>query len=344
MEEDRSASFVELFFDLVFVFGITQVVGFIHGSLAWPTLWRAAVVLALMWWAWTQYTWMAGYADFDELRPRLVLLVATAGAFVLAVSVAGAWFDDGPVFGLAYFFVMALAAAFLLLQAQADEAAGRARPDQVAGTSAYIRRMMAGTGLVLAGGFVAEDYRAWFWVGAVVVNLLSARAVEKFEFEVDASHFAERHGLFVIIVLGEGLIAIGAGIVGQAGSLAFYAAGTAMLLVALAMLWSYFDWLFRTGEQALKDAVGKARERLARDAYSIAHFPIVAGVILFAVGAEELLAHPDVALDAGSRWAFVGGLMLFIGSQSMMARRFTGSLTWDRFVLIGLPRHRRPGA
>ena len=105
-----------------------------------------------------------------------------------------------------------------------------------------------------------------------------------------------------------------------------------------------FDWLFRTGEQALKDAVGKARERLARDAYSIAHFPIVAGVILFAVGAEELLAHPDVALDAGSRWAFVGGLMLFIGSQSMMARRFTGSLTWDRFVLIGLPRHRRPGA
>ena len=78
-----------------------------------------------------------------------------------------------------------------------------------------------------------------------------------------------------------------------------------------------------------------ARGRLARDAYSLAHFPIVAGVILFAVGTEELLAHPEAALDSGSRWAFVGGLMLFIAAQSIMARRFTGSLTWERFALIG---------
>lgn len=336
MKEDRSASFVELFFDLVFVFGVTQVVVSIHGHLDWSTLWHAAVVLGLMWWAWTQYTWLAGYADFDELRPRIVILVATAGTFVLAVSVQAAWADEGRIFGMAYFGVMALAGTFMWLNARTEAIEGRSRPDQMAGTVAYILRMMAGSVLVLLGGFVATDYRPWFWIGAVATNLFSALTVERYEYEVNASHFAERHGLFVIIVLGEGLIAIGVGTVGHVGSMPFYVAGTAMLLTALAMWWSYFDWLFRIGEQALEDATGKARGRLARDAYSIAHFPIVAGVILFAVGTEELLAHPEVALDAASRWAFVGGLMLFIAAQSIMAHLFTGSLPWERLVFIAL--------
>ena len=335
MKEDRSASFVELFFDLVFVFGVTQVVASIHGHLDWPTLGRSAVVLALLWWAWTQYTWLAGYADFDELRPRIVMLVATAGTFILAVSVQGAWADEGRIFGLAYFGVMALAGAFMWLYARSDEAAGRGEPDRVAGTVAYIARMMAGSALVLVGGFVPADYRAWFWVAAVVVNLLSALSVEQYEYEINASHFAERHGLFVIIVLGEGLIAIGVGTVGLTGSMAFYVAGTAMLVTVLAMWWSYFDWLFRVGEKALKTATGLARGRLARDAYSVAHLPLVAGVILFAVGAEELLAHPAGALETASRWAVVGGLMLFVGAESSMAYRFTGSPPWERVVLIG---------
>ena len=124
MTEDRSASFVELFFDLVFVFGITQVVASIHGHLDWPTLWRAAVVLGLLWWAWSQFTWLAGQTDFDELRPRLVLLAATAGTFVLAVAVQGAWGDDGPFFGAGYFGVMLLAGVFGLVRATEESAAG----------------------------------------------------------------------------------------------------------------------------------------------------------------------------------------------------------------------------
>jgi len=335
MNEDRSASFVELFFDLVFVFGVTQVVASIHGHLDWATLWRAGVVVALMWWAWTQYTWLAGYSDFDELRPRLVILMATAGTFILAVAVKEAWADEGAIFGLAYFGVMALGGGFMWLNARTDVVAGRAAPDQMAGTVAYVLRMMAGSVLVLVGGFLAADYRPWLWVAAVAVNLLSALSVEQYEYEINASHFAERHGLFVIIVLGEGLIAIGVGLVGQATSTAFYVAGTAMLLTVLAMWWSYFDWLFRIGEKALKAATGLARGRLARDAYSFAHLPLVGGVILFAVGTEELLAHPELAMEAGSRWAFIGGLMIFIAAESLMARRFTGSLAWERFALLG---------
>ncbi|MDH3729844.1 MAG: low temperature requirement protein A [Acidimicrobiia bacterium] len=334
VDEDRSASFVELFFDLVFVFGITQVVASIHGHLDWPTLWRAAVILALLWWAWTQYTWIAGYADFDELQPRLVLLLATAGTFVLSVAVQGAWADEGSVFGMAYFGVMLLGGLFMVLRARANEMAGRA--GQLEATIAYVLRMMAGSVLVLVGGFVPDDLRPWFWVGAVVVNLFSALAAGEYEYDVDASHFSERHGLFVIIVLGEALIAIGIGVVGQAGSLAFYVAGTAMLVTALAMWWSYFDWLFLVGERALKEVTGRERSRLARDAYSLVHYPIVAGVILFAVGSEALLAHPDLALDGGSRWAFVGGLMLFLASESVMAYRLRRALTWERYALIGM--------
>ncbi len=327
MTKDRSASFVELFFDLVFVFGITQVAAFIHGHLDWPTLWRAAIVLALLWWAWTQYTWTAGSADFDELRPRIVMLLATAGSFVVAAAVQGAWHDDGARFALGYFAVMALAAVFLFLRTLGT--------DRTAGVVVYLSQMMAGSVLVLVGGFVSVDVRPWFWVGAVVVNILSSVAVESYEFDIAAGHFAERHGLFVIIVLGEALIAIGVGVVGRSGSVAFFVAGTSMLLTALAMWWSYFDWLFQIGERALKAATGIAKGRLARDAYTLSHYPIVAGVIMFAVGAEEVLAHPDAVMDGPTRWAFVGGLILFLAAESAMVARLTGSLARERFVLIG---------
>jgi len=325
--EDRSTSFVELFFDLVFVFGVTQVAASIHGHLDWSTLWRAAIVLALLWWAWTQYTWLAGSADFDELRPRIVILFATAGSFVIAASVQGAWGADGSRFATAYFAVMALAAVFLFILNRGT--------DRMSGAVIYLSQMMAGSVLVLIGGFVVEDLRPWFWVGAVVVNVASSIVVERFEFDLAAAHFAERHGLFVIIVLGEALIAIGINTVGDPGSVAFFVAGAAVLLTVLAMWWSYFDWVFRVGERALKAAVGIARGRLARDAYSLSHYPLVAGVILFAVGTEELLLHPEVALDRTTRWAFLGGLILYLGSQSMMVRRLTGSITWERLILIG---------
>jgi len=102
------------------------------------------------------------------------------------------------------------------------------------------------------------------------------------------------------------------------------------------MWWSYFDWLFRVGERALKAATGIARGRLARNAYTIAHYPLVSGVILFAIGTEELLAHPGVALETAPRWAFVGGLIVFLLSESLMAGLFTGRVAWERLIAISL--------
>ncbi len=327
MTEDRSASFVELFFDLVFVFAITQVVASIHGHLDWSTLWRAAVVLGLLWWAWSQFTWLAGQSDFDELRPRLVLLTATAGTFVLAVAVQEAWGADGLIFGAGYFSVMLLAGVFGLATTTTESSAGML---------AYIPRMLAGATLVLIGGFFDGDLRAWLWVGGVVVNLASALAAGRYEFTLNPAHFAERHGLFVIIVLGEELIAIGVGTIGAPGTTAFYVAGTAMLVTVLAMWWSYFDWLFPIGERALKATTGTARGTLARDAYTVGHYPLVAGVILFAVGTEELLAHPEAALDHGARWAFFGGLAAFIGAQALMTLRLTGQVAWERASVVAV--------
>ncbi len=326
--EDRSASFVELFFDLVFVFGVTQVAASIHGHLDWVTLGQAAIVLSLLWWAWTQFTWTAGNADFDELRPRIVLLVATAATFISATAVQGAFGADGAIFALAYFGVMSLWALFYVSLIWGT--------DQIAGFLAYAPKVMAGSVLVLIGGFVSEDIRVWFWLAAVIVNVVSTLAADRNEYPIVPGHFAERHGLFVIIVLGEALIAIGVGTVGGTGSLGFYVAGTAMLLTVLAMWWSYFDWLFQVGEKALKAASGIAQGRLARSAYSVAHYPLVAGVILFAIGTEELLAHPEVALDTATRWAFVGGLMVFLASESAMARFFTHHIPWERLITIGL--------
>ena len=168
MTEDRSASFVELFFDLVFVFGITQIVASIHGHLDWPTLWRAAVVLFLLWWAWSQYTWLAGQADFDDIGPRVVMLLATAGTFLLAVSVQDAWGPDGEFFGLGYFGVMALAGAFFWVRT--------ADTGNRAGAIVYLPRVLAGAALVLVGGFFDGDIRGWLWIGGIVATLLSSAA------------------------------------------------------------------------------------------------------------------------------------------------------------------------
>jgi low temperature requirement protein LtrA len=326
--EDRSASFVELFFDLVFVFGVTQIAASIHGHLDWATLGKAALVLFLLWWAWTNFTWSAGNADFDDLGPRVVLLIATATTFVLATAVQGAFGDDGMIFAIAYFAVMVLWAVFYMSLIWGT--------DQVPGFLAYGPRVLAGSVLVLIGGFASGDVRVWFWIAAVIVNLVSTLAVENNEYAIAPGHFAERHGLFVIIVLGEALIAIGVGTVGGTDTAAFYLAGTVMLLTVLALWWSYFDWLFQIGEKALKAATGIAQGRLARSAYSVAHFPLVAGVILFALGTEELLAHPEDVLDTASRWAFVAGIMVFLASESAMARLFTQRVPWERVIAIGL--------
>ncbi|MGI9528675.1 MAG: low temperature requirement protein A [Acidimicrobiia bacterium] len=328
MNEERSASFVELFFDIVFVFGVTQIAASIHGHLDWATLGKAAIVLALLWWAWSQFTWAAGNADFDDLQPRIVLLIATAATFILATAVQGAFAEDGAIFALAYFGVMSLWAVFFGFLIWGT--------DQIEGFLAYAPKVMAGSVLVLIGGFVSEDIRIWFWLAAVIVNIVATLAVENNEYPIVPSHFAERHGLFVIIVLGEALIAIGVSVVGNTGSFAFYVAGTAMLVTVLGLWWSYFDWLFRIGEKALSAATGIAQGRLARSAYSIAHYPLVAGVILFAIGTEEILAHPDETLDTATRWVFLGGLMLLLGSETVMARLFTGNIGWVRLATVGI--------
>jgi low temperature requirement protein LtrA len=328
MTEDRSASFVELFFDLVFVFGITQIVASIHGHLDWPTLWRAAVVLFLLWWAWSQYTWLAGQADFDDIGPRVVMLLATAGTFLLAVSVQEAWGPDGEFFGLGYFGVMALAGAFYWIRT--------ADTGSRAGATVYLPRVLAGAALVLIGGFFDGDTRIWFWIGGIVVTLLSAAAAGRFEYRLNDAHFAERHGLFVIIVLGEALIAIGVSTLGQDRSTIFYVGGTAALVTVLAMWWSYFDWPFKVGELALKRASGVEEGRMARDAYTIGHFPLVAGVVLFAVGMEELLAHPADAVPEAVRWAIAGGLGLFLAAIAFAAWRWNRKIAWERLILVGV--------
>lgn len=325
MTGDRSASFVELFFDLVFVFGVTQVVSSIHGHLDWPTLGRAALVLMLLWWAWSQYTWLAGHVDFDELGPRVIMLFATAGTFLLAVAVSGAWGDDGAVFGMAYFGVMLLAGVFYWVRSKGTSG--------MEGVLLYVPRMLAGASLVLVGGFFDGDARTWLWVAGVAVTLFSALAAGRFEFQLSPGHFAERHGLFVIIVLGEALIAIGIGTVGHDGSLDFYLGGTAALVTLLAMWWSYFDWPFKVGEHALRQATGVETARLARDAYTLSHYLLVAGVVLFAVGTEELLAHPASAVPDAHRWAIAAGLSLVMLSIAFSAWRWTSKIAWERMVL-----------
>ena len=137
----------------------------------------------------------------------------------------------------------------------------------------------------------------------------------------------------MIIVLGEALIAIGVGTLGHDGSMDFYLGGTAALVTLLAIWWGYFDWPFKVGEHALKQSTGIETARLARDAYTLSHYLLVAGVVLFAVGTEELLAHPASAVPDAPRWAIAVGLTLVMLAIAYSAWRWTAKIAWERIML-----------
>ncbi len=304
--EPQGVTFVELFFDLVFVFAVTSITRLLLEDLDWSGVGRAALILWLVWWAWTQFTWTLNPADTNHPSVRLVTLAAAAVAFFMAQAIPDAYTSAGAWFAFSYVIVRMLGLGLQLrLQAGTRENA-RA-------FYAWIGGSVFGLAAVVVGGLVDSPGREIFWGAAVALDVLAAARAGRGQWRIHAAHFAERHGLIVIIALGESLIAGGVALSGLDRDGAFAVGTIAAVAAVCALWWIYFGLAKETMEEHLEATSLEDSGRVARDVYSFGHLPIIAGVIGMAVGIEDVLAHADEALGGEALVALILGVCLYLG-------------------------------
>ncbi|MCL1592726.1 MAG: low temperature requirement protein A [Actinomycetia bacterium] len=303
--EERNASTLELFFDLVYVYAITQVVAAIHGDASPAGLAKGAFLLALLWWTWSIYTWTTNWTGTDGTPTRLFLLAAMGTTLFMAVAVPDAFGDSSAQFGVAYFMVRILALGFYWV-------ASKDFPAQRESFFTFGPISMAAAALVLVGGFLPTPWLWTLWIASALLDLVSALNAGRGTWTIDAKHFAERFGLFIIIALGESVVGIGFTATDVPRDAVHTAAFALAFIIAAGLWWSYFDKAAPYVEARFTALHGKARGRFARDGYSLLHYPIVVGIVFFAVAAEDIVAHPSDVLEPAVRFAFTSGVALVL--------------------------------
>jgi low temperature requirement protein LtrA len=324
----QGATFVELFFDLVFVYAVTQLTSSVLHDLTWSGVGKAALLFWLVWWAWTQFTWTLNLADTEHVWVRLPTLAATAVAFFLAQSVPDAYTSAGAWFAISYVVVRLIGLGVQVWVISADQKVSVTR---------WTVASQLGLVLVLVGGFVGPETRLWFWLAAFVADILAATLAGRGEWILEPGHFAERHGLIVIIALGESLIAAGVASGEIERDLTFALTTAGAVIVTGALWWTYFGTLQSRLEERLGEQTPSTAGQFARDVFSFWHAAVVAGVIGVAVAFEEAIAHPDEALTAAAGLSLTIGTALFVGGLGAASwRAGVGGATTPRLIVAVL--------
>jgi low temperature requirement protein LtrA len=326
IEHEHRVTPRELFFDLVFVFAFTQVATLLADDPTFAGLGRGVLVLAALWWVWTAYAWLTNTVDPEEGVVGVALLVALIAMFIAALAVPGVFEDDGVLFGAAFLVVCVMHLALYAL-------AGRGDRDLLGAVLRLAPSTLLGAILILAAGF-ADDARIWLWLAALMLTYFAAVASGSTGWRLHPSHLAERHGLVVIIALGEAFIAIGIGAAGIDLGVGEVVAAILGLLVATSFWLAYFDFFSIRAEQILGGREGAERVALARDLYSYAHFPMILGIVLFAFAMKTVVGHVGEELDAVAAVALCGGSALYLLTYSAMRIRIERRLTASRGRLV----------
>jgi low temperature requirement protein LtrA len=325
----QAVTFVELFFDLVFVFAVTQLTVLIAHDLTPDGILRSILLGWLIWWAWTQFTWTLNPADTTHTIVRVITLAATAVALVMAASVQRAFGEDALWFAVPYVVVRLLGLGLQVMVELQRVGVSHSGVVRWAGLS------LVGLVLVLAGAVAEPSLRPWFWLLAILADLVAAAiAGRNTIWDLDPGHLSERHGLFVIIAIGESLIIAGTAVANDERSFALASAAAAAILVAALLWWTYFGWLKDALEHAYAAAPPERNGPLARDAFSLAHFPLIGGIVGFAVALEEIGLHPDEPAPAAVLASLGIGVALFVASSALALRICGGLLLLPRLAIL----------
>jgi low temperature requirement protein LtrA len=324
-EHEQRVTPFELFFDLVFVFGLTQVTTYLADDPTWHGLARAVLLLSTLWWAWAGYAWLTNTIDPDRDSVLAALLVAMAALFVAALVAPTAFTRHALLFGVAFLCVNLMHVTLYALAARDD-------PDLLGAVLRMARSSLAAASFILVAALVSDGLRPLFWLAALVVGLFGPALIDVSAWRLHPAHFVERHGLIIIIALGESLIAVGVGTRETSLSARVIVAALLGLTVATSFWIAYFDFFAVRFEQILNRQQGAARIALARDAYTYLHLPMVIGIVITAFAMRAAITHVSRELDAVAAFALCGGSALYLLSYVAIRWRVTRALGRGRLV------------
>jgi low temperature requirement protein LtrA len=248
-QREQRVTPLELFFDLVFVFAVTQVTLLMSDDPTWPGLARGLLVLAALWWAWTGYAWLTNLLEPEEGLVRLGIFAAMAALLVVALAVPEAFDANAALFGIAYLIVR-------LLQLQLFAIAGRRDAGLIGSLLRTAPPLALAPVVILAAAFFDGAAQAALWIVALAIDYLGALIGPGEGLRISPAHFAERHGLMVIIALGESIIAIGVGVAGVPLTASIVAAAILGVVVLTSLWWAYFDVYAVLAQRQLSEARG----------------------------------------------------------------------------------------
>jgi low temperature requirement protein LtrA len=317
---------LELFFDLVFVLAITQCTALMAHHPTWSGLLQGLLVLGVLWWGWVGYAWLTSVIDPEEVAVRFFIFVAMAALLIVSLCVPEAFGSLALTFAVA-FGVFRAAHIGLFMVASADEDALRHSVLGLAVSTA------TAVGLLVAASFFDGLAQGALWALALFVDMAGPYFFGSEGWRFVPGHFAERHGLILIIALGESIVAIG---VGAAGELDFGIGVAAVLGVALAaaLWWIYFDIVALVSAQRLAAAEpGRVQNELARDSYSYIHYTLVAGIVLTAFGLKTTIGHTGDHLHTVPAFALLGGVATYLLGLAAFRYRHIHSVNRRRLGL-----------
>ena len=330
---EQRATTLELFYDLVFVFAVTQVSHLLLDHLTWAGAGQSTMILLVVWWSWNYTTWVTNELDPESTVVRLLLIALMLGSLLMAIAIPEAFGDRALLFAGAYVAIQVGRHLFLTFVAADAGTIERVR-------AARILTWFVAAGILWIAGALADGpLRTALWLPALALDygaplvtfwVPGRERVSPEAWEVGTEHFAERFQLFIIIALGESIVVTGATTSGLDLTLARVTAFALAFLVTAALWWLYFNLVATIAQRRLEEA--ENRTLLARDAYTYLHVVIVAGILLSAVGDELVIAHPTSQLPDAQVAAVACGPALYLLAHVALRLRMSGTLGSRRLV------------
>jgi low temperature requirement protein LtrA len=320
-------STIELFFDLVFVFAITQLTSLLAGDPTMAGLGRAVLIFGNLWWIYGGYAWLTNAVSPREPALRLLLLLGMGGFLVVALAIPTAFGGGGLLFGLGYLLVTLVHTGMFLLSSH--ESAVRA-----------VRRLGPANAitaaLLLLAGFTQGPLQWFLWTAAFGLHWVSPFFTAVPGFPIRAAHFVERHGLIVLIALGESIVAIGIGTAGHGLQADRVVTAVLGLTVAAALWWLYFDGEDERAERTLDAAPVDRASWLALYGFGYAFLPLLGGIILFAAGVKNAVVHDGGPVTASTAWLLAAGVATYVVGLAWFRRLLDSGPAGARLLLAGV--------
>jgi low temperature requirement protein LtrA len=331
---EQRATWLELFYDLVFVFAVTQVSHHLLDDLTWHGAGQSALLLLVVWWSWNYTTWVTNELDPESPVVRLLMIALMLASLLMSAALPDAFGSEAGLFVGSYLAIQVGRHTFLTFVAAGPRTLERERAGR-------ILVWFVAAGVFWVAGAIAEGTaRTVLWLIALAIDYGGPLALYKIPgrpfpagegaWEVSTAHFSERFALFVIIALGESIVITGATVSGAELDAPIIAAFATAFLTTAALWWLYFTYVARIAERRL--ALAANRTRMARDAYTYLHVVLIAGIIVSAVGDELVIAHPSEPLEDAEIVAVVAGPAIYLFAHALFRLRLTGTISWRRLA------------